>query len=69
MMVRTNLVARIIQDQLRRANQRRPYPKRPRSCIRNIEGRIRNRDIKIKKLIPQPRKFRSKKIGKLLDEW
>ena len=29
-MTKTKLVARIVQDQFRRANQKRPNPKRPR---------------------------------------
>ena len=68
-MARTKLVARVIQNQLRRANQRRPNPKRPRSGVKTIEGRIGNRDIKIK-LIPQPKNIQDKKksIGKLLDD-
>ena len=68
-MARTKLVARVIQNQLRRANQRRPNPKRPRSGVKTIEGRIGNGDIKIK-LIPQPKNIQDKKksIGKLLDD-
>ena len=69
MMIRTKLVGRIVKDQLKRANQRRPHPKRPRSGVKNTEGRIRNRDIKNKQLIPQPKPFRSRKVGKLLGEW
>lgn len=53
-MARIKLVARIVQDQLRRANQRGPNPKRLRLGVKNIAERIRNRDIKIKQLIPQP---------------
>ena len=59
-MARTKLVARVIQNQLRRANQRRPNPKRPRSGVKTIEGRIGNGDIKIK-LIPQPKNIQDKK--------
>ena len=60
-MTRTKLAARIVQYQLRRTKQRRPNPKRLRSGVKNIEGRIRSRDIKVKQLIPQPKK--------LLYEW
>ena len=69
MMTKTKLVARIVQDQFRRANQKRPNPKRPRPWVKTIEGRIRNRDIKVKQLIPQPKNIQAKKFSKLLDEW
>ena len=42
-MARTKLLTGIIQDHLRRANQKRSNPKRPKSGVKNIEGRIRNR--------------------------
>ena len=64
-MVGTKLVARKNynqrMEQFRRSNQRRPNTKRPRKGIKNIEGRIRNRDIKIKQLIPQPKNVKVKK--------
>lgn len=60
-MARTKLVARIIQDQIRRTSQRRPNPKSSRSGVKNIEGTIRNRDLKINQLISQPKMFWLKK--------
>lgn len=64
-MVRTTLVARNNynqrKEQFRRANQKRPNPKRPRTSIKNIKGRIRNRDLKIIQLIPQPKNLQVKK--------
>ena len=64
-MVRTTLVARNnynqSKEQFRRANQRRPNPKRPRTGIKNIKGRIRNRDLKIIQLIPQSKNLQVKK--------
>ena len=64
-MVRTTLVARNNysqrKEQFRRANQKRPNPKRPRTGIKNIKGRIRNRDLKIIQLIPQPKNLQVKK--------
>lgn len=64
-MVRTTLVARNNynqrKEQFRRANQKRPNPKRPRAGIKNIKGRIRNRDLKIIQLIPQPKNLQVKK--------
>ena len=49
------------KGQFQRANQRRP-----RSGVKNIEGRIRNRDIKIKQLIPQSRNLDAKKNGQVV---
>ena len=60
-MARTKLVARIIQDQIWRTSQRRPNPKSSRSGVKNFEGTIRNRDLKIKQPIPQTKTFWSKK--------
>lgn len=64
-MVRTTLVARNNynqrKEQFRRANQKRPNPKRPRTGIKNIKGRIKNRDLKIIQLIPQPKNLQVKK--------
>ena len=69
----TKLVARIVQDQLRRTNQRRrrtkwrgPNRKQPRIGVKNIEGRIRNTDIKIKQLIPQPKNIQVKENGQIV---
>ena len=50
-MARTKLIARANYNR-RRANYQRLGV---RSGIKNIEGRIRNRDIKIKHIIPQSR--------------
>ena len=52
-MARNNYKQR--KEQFRRANQRRPNPKRPKIGFENIEGKIKNRGIKIKQLIPQPK--------------
>ena len=52
-------------EQFRRANQRRPNPKRPRAGVKNIEGRDRKRDINIKQLIPQPKTAAVKKNGNI----
>ena len=66
-MARTKLVTRNNyrqrKEQFRKANQRRPNPKRPRTGVISIEGRIRNRNIKIKQLIPQPKNVQVKKNG------
>ena len=62
-MARTKLIARANYN-LRRENYQRL---RVSSAIKNIEGRIRNRDIKIKQIIPQCETLKlNKKIGKLL---
>ena len=58
------LIPRSNYNQKRANNQRR----RVRSGIKNIEGRIRNRDIKIKQIIPHLEKLKLKKMSKLLDE-
>ena len=58
-MARTKMTARIVSDQRRLAMQRtvaspRQVPVRaPRIRVKNIEGRIRNRTFKIKKLLAQ----------------
>ena len=71
-MARTKLVARNNynqrKEQFRRAYQRRPNPKRPRTDVKNIEGRIRNRNINrdIKQLIPQPKNVQVKKNGNVI---
>ena len=64
-MARTRLIARAKYN-LRRANYQ---PLRVRSEIKNIEGRIWNRDIKIKQIIPQSQNIEVKKMDKLLEEW
>ena len=62
-MAATKLIARANYNR-RRANYQRLGV---RSGIKNIEGRIRNRDIKIKQIIPQCETLKlNKKIGKLL---
>ena len=64
-MVRTKLVARNNYNQrkkqFKRANQRRPNPKKQRAGVKNIDSRIRNRDIKTKQLIPQPKNVQVRK--------
>ena len=64
-MTTTRLIARAKYN-LRRANYQ---PLRVRSEIKNIEGRIWNRDIKIKQIIPQSQNIEVKKMDKLLEEW
>ena len=63
-MARTKLIARANYNR-RRANYQRFGV---RSEIKNIKGRIRNRDIKIKHIIPQSRSIEVKKMDKLLEE-
>ena len=69
-MTKTKVIARNNYNnrkkQFRRANQRRSNPKRPRAGIRNIERRVRNRDIKIKQLILQPEDLTVKKNGNIV---
>ena len=54
-MAKTELTANFNR---RRANNQR---RRLRSGIKNIEDRIRNRDIRIKQVIPQPEILKLKK--------
>ena len=61
-MARTRLIARAKYN-LRRANYQ---PLRVRSEIKNIEGRIWNRDIKIKQIIPQSQNIEVKKNGQVV---
>ena len=63
-MARNNYSQR--KEQFRRPNQRRPNPKIPRTGVKSIEGRITNRDIKIKQLIPQPKNVLVKKNGSII---
>ena len=56
-MARTKLIARANHNRRRVNYQRR----RIRSGIKNTEGRIRNRDIKIKQIIPQSQNIEDKK--------
>ena len=63
-MARTKLIARANYNR-RRANCQRL---RVRLGIKNIEGRIKNRDIKIKQIFPQSQNIEVKQMGKLLEE-
>ena len=65
-MVRMKMIARIASDQRRQvaraaaakpgpSNQRRRRQPRQRIGVKNIEGRIRSRTFKIKRLIAQPK--------------
>ena len=60
-MARTKLIARANLNRRRVNYQRR----RIRSGIKNTEGRIRNRDIKIKQIIPQSQNIEDKKNGQI----
>ena len=73
-MVRTKMMARIVSDQRRQvaravaakpgpSNQRRRRQPRQRIDVKNIEGRIRSRTFKIKRLIAQPKNINVKKNG------
>ena len=65
-MARTKLIARANYNRRRENYQRL----RVSSGIKNIEGWIRNRDIKMKQIIPQCRNIEvKKKMDKLLQEW
>ena len=61
-MARTKLIARANCNR-RKANYQR---RRVKSGIKNIEGRIRNRDIKIKQIIPQSQNIEVKKNGQVV---
>ena len=60
-MAATKLIARANYNR-RRANYQR---RRIRSGIKNTEGRIRNRDIKIQQIIPQSQNIEDKKNGQI----
>ena len=72
-MVRTKMIARIVADRRRQAaraaaankpgqsNQRRRRQRRQRIGIKNIEGRIRGKSFKIKRLLAQQRNIDVKK--------
>ena len=76
-MVRTKMIARIVQDQRRQAARARARAKpaaavrpsgqrrvpRQRIRVKNIEGRIRNRTFKIKSLLAHPKNVDVKKRG------
>ena len=64
-MSRSELIARANYNR-RRANYQQ---RRVRSGIKYVEGRIRNRDIKMGKIIPQSQNIEVKKMFKLLEEW
>ena len=63
-MARTKLTARANYNRRRGNYQQR----RVRLGVKNIEGRIRNRDMKITQIIPQSQNTEVEKMGKLLDE-
>ena len=63
-MVRIKVIARANYNR-----RKKQFHRRPRSGVKNIEGRIRNRGINIKQIIPQSRHIDVKKMDKLLDEW
>ena len=80
MMVRTKMIARMVLDKRRMNLQQRlaaqtaakprparvaPARRRARSGVKNIEGRIRNRTFKIKKVIAQPKTIEVKKNGQV----
>ena len=73
-MARTKMMARIVADQRHQvarvaaaankpgpSNQRRRRQPRPRIGVKNIEGRIRGRSFKIKRLLAQQRNIDVKK--------
>ena len=72
-MAQTKIIARIVADQRRQAagaaaanksgpsNQRRRRQPRQRIGVKNIEGRIRGRSFKIKRLLAQQRNIDVKK--------
>ena len=64
-MSRSELIARANYNR-RRANYQQ---RRVRSGIKYVEGRIRIRDIKMGKIIPQSQNTEVKKMFKLLEEW
>ena len=64
-MSRSELIARANYNR-RRANYQQ---RRVRSGIKYVEGRIRIRDIKMGKIIPQSQNIEVKKMFKLLEEW
>ena len=61
-MARTKLITRANYNRRRANCQRRGV----RSGIKNTEGRIRNRDIKIKQIIPQSRNIEVEKNGQVV---
>ena len=81
MMAQTKIIARIVADQRRQAagaaaanksgpsNQRRRRQPRQRIGVKNIEGRIRGRSFKIKRLLAQQRNIDVKKTVQLFVKW
>ena len=73
-MARMKLVARIAADERRRMMQQQPGlsrapPRRrraPGTGVKNIEGRVRNKTFKIKKLIAVPKNLEVKKNGQVV---
>ena len=80
-MARTKIIARMVWDKRRMNLQQRlaaqsagktrparvaPARRRAISGVKNIEGRIRNRTFKIKKLIAQPKNIQVKKNGQVV---
>ena len=62
----TNLTARANFNRRKADYQQR----RVRSGVKNIEGRIRNRNIKLTQIFPQSRNIENKeKMDKLSDQW
>ena len=61
-MARTKLIARANYNRRRANCQQRGV----RSGIKNTEGRIRNRYIKIKQIIPQSQNIEDKKNGQIV---
>ena len=65
----TKMVARIVSDQRRRLLQRRQQAvqgRRTRSRVKNIEGKVRNKTFKIKRLIAVPKNVQGKKNGQVV---
>ena len=74
-MAKTKLTVRVTysrrKEQFQHAIQGRPCAKVPRkpnnqTRVKKIEGRIKNKDIKIKQLIPQSRNIEVKKNGQVV---
>ena len=80
-MARTKMIARMVSDKRRMNLQQRlaaqaagelrparvvPARRRAISGVKNIEGRIKNRTFKLKKLIAQPKNIEAKKNGQVV---
>ena len=80
-MARTKMIARIVADRRRQAaraaaankpgpsNQSRRKQRRQRIGVKNIEGRVRGRSFKIKRLLAQQRNIDVKKKQKRYSCW